>query len=511
MTQATPSATSPGIGAARLLSDDQLARRATKGDERAFSAIFRRYHQDLYRYCTAIVGNSEDAHDALQNTMVKVLRALPGEQRRIQLKPWLYRIAHNESIELLRQRRPTEPIELDVVAVGPELATEAETRERLRRLLADMEELPDRQRGALVMRELSGLGFDQIGAAFETSPAVARQTVYEARLGLQQMSEGREMLCEEVCRTLSDGDGRVGRRRDIRAHLRACPACREFREGVTARQRDFAAIAPLPAAAAAGLLHGILGGAHGATGAGLGGGAGLSGATGAGAAGKALAGSALVKSATTVAVVAVVGVSAADRSGLIHVLPESGNRQQREVQSSPGGSDQGVPASGQGAGAVGGAASLGGAARRGARRAGKGSGRADAQGGRAGDNGVSSPASGANGHGNGRDGSTASAHGKETSAAHSAAGHSHQSQHPTSSSHPGTKNASKGSSKKTGGAAHSGHAAHASHPSHPSHAHQSPSHYKPPPASPSPPQAKTSPERRAPDQSASTAEQLTEP
>jgi RNA polymerase sigma factor (sigma-70 family) len=505
MTQATSSAASPGLGAARLLSDDQLARRATKGDERAFAAIFRRYHQDLYRYCAAIVGSSEDAHDALQNTMVKVLRALPGEQRRIQLKPWLYRIAHNESIELLRQRRPIEPIELDVVAVGPELAAEAETRERLRHLLSDVEELPDRQRGALVMRELSGLGFDQIGAAFGTSPAVARQTVYEARLGLQQMSEGREMLCEEVCRTLSDGDGRVGRRRDIRAHLRACSACREFREGVTARQRDFAAIAPLPAAAAAGLLHGILGGAHGATGAGLGS------ATGAGAAGKALAGSALVKSAATVAVVAVVGVSVADRGGLIHVLPDSGNRQQREMQSSPGGSDQGAqgaPASVQGAGAVGGAASIGGAARRGAGRAEQASGKSGVRGGHASDNGVSSPASGANVHGNGRDTSTASAHGKETAAAHSAAGHSHQpKQHPTSYSHPGTKNASKGSSK-TGGAAHSGHAA---HPSHPPHPQQSPSHSQPQPVSPGSPQAKTSPEKRASGQSAGTAEQQTEP
>jgi hypothetical protein len=361
------------------------------------------------------------------------------------------------------------------------------------------------------MRELSGLGFDQIGAAFGTSPAVARQTVYEARLGLQQMSEGREMLCEEVCRTLSDGDGRVGRRRDIRAHLRACPACREFREGVTARQRDFAAIAPLPAAAAAGLLHGILGGAHGATVAGLGGGAGLGGATGAGAAGKALAGSALVKSAATVAVVAVVGVSVADRDGLIHVLPESGNQQQREVPSSPGGSDQGTPASVQSAGAIGGASSVGSAALRGARRAEKGPGKAGVKSGRKSKhNGASSPASDAKGHGkNGHDTSAASTHGKETAAAHSAAGHSHQpKQHPTSDSHPGTKNASKGSSTKNGGVAHSGHASHATHPSH---SQQSPSHSQPQPVSPGSPQTKMSPEKRAPSQSANAAEQQTEP
>src|ERR1043165_8799368 len=94
-------------GFSRMLSDERLTRRAVGGDERAFAAIFRRYHQSLYRFCLAIVGNPEDAQDALQNTTAKVLRALPGEEREIELKPWLYRIAHNESIDLLRRRRET--------------------------------------------------------------------------------------------------------------------------------------------------------------------------------------------------------------------------------------------------------------------------------------------------------------------------------------------------------------------------------------------------------------------
>ena len=66
----------------------------------------------------AIVGNPEDAQDALQNTMVKVLRSLPGEKRRVQLKPWLYRIAHNESVELLRRRRRDEQIDPELAAAG---------------------------------------------------------------------------------------------------------------------------------------------------------------------------------------------------------------------------------------------------------------------------------------------------------------------------------------------------------------------------------------------------------
>jgi RNA polymerase sigma factor (sigma-70 family) len=285
---------------------------------------YRRYHQGLYRYCLAIVRNPEDAQDALQNTMVKAMRALQGERRKIELKPWLYRIAHNESIDLLRKRRPTEEVDVELAATGPGAAETAETRERLRLLLADLAELPDRQRGALVMRELSGLGFEQIGAAFDTSPAVARQTVYEARLSLRQMSEGREMSCDQVCRELSDADGRVVRRRDIRAHLRSCPACREFRDGIVARRRDLASIAPLPALASAGLLQAVLGGGQGASGGGLAGSA-------AAGAGKAVATSAVVKSAATVAVVAAVGVGAADRGGLVDVPvlpPENGEKHQ---------------------------------------------------------------------------------------------------------------------------------------------------------------------------------------
>jgi RNA polymerase sigma factor (sigma-70 family) len=302
-----------------LLSDDRLAQRATKGDERAFAAIYRRYHQDLYRFCLAIVGSSADAQDALQNTMVKVLGALPGEKRHIQLKPWLYRIAHNEAIELLRKRRDTVEIDPDLHTTGAELADTAATRERLRRLLADVGELPDRQRAALVMRELAGLDFEQIGTTLQISGAAARQTVYEARLGLGQMERGREMSCEHVMRELSDADGRVARRREIRAHLRACPDCRAFREAIGERRHGFAAIAPLPLAASAGLLHGLLGGANaGAAAAGNGMGGGLAGTVAAGA-GKTAATSAIVKSAATVAVVAVVGTTAADRSGMVDI------------------------------------------------------------------------------------------------------------------------------------------------------------------------------------------------
>jgi RNA polymerase sigma factor (sigma-70 family) len=316
-----------------MSSDERLALRAAGGDREAFEEIYDRYHQDLYRFCLAMVGNPPDAQDALQNTMIKVLRGLPGEKRQIKLKPWLYRIARNESVEILRRRRDSTELDPEQMPVAAVTET-AEARERLRTLLADLEQLPERQRAALVMRELSGLDFDQIGTAFGSSAAVARQTLYEARLSLRQLDAGREMRCAEVMQELSDADGRVTRRREIQGHLRTCADCRAFRDEIAKRHEDLAALAPLPIAASAGLLKGVLGSGASASAAG----GGLGGTVGAGA-GKAIATSALVKGAATVAVVAVVGASAADRSGLIDV-PLPGRGDETAAQQAPPGSGQ---------------------------------------------------------------------------------------------------------------------------------------------------------------------------
>jgi len=303
-----------------LLSDLRLARQASDGDQRAFEAIYKRYHQDIYRFCLSLLGRPEDAQDALQNTMVKALRALPGERREIKLKPWLYRIAHNESIDLLRRRREDVELDSSQASAGTEIAETATLRERLGRLLADLGELPERQRSALVMRELGGLDYEQIGAAFESSPAVARQTVYEARLGLRELETGREMSCEQVTRRLSEADGRTTRRRDIRAHLRTCPECRAFRDSIDSRGRDLAALAPLPAVAAASILQGLAGGK-------VAGSAGIGGAAAAGAGAGKVAGTSLaLKAVATVAVATTIGATVADRGGLIDLGLPGGNK-----------------------------------------------------------------------------------------------------------------------------------------------------------------------------------------
>ncbi|MDQ3768592.1 MAG: RNA polymerase sigma factor, partial [Actinomycetota bacterium] len=163
----------------RALRDERLVGLAAAGDQDALAAIFERHHQALYRYCLALLGSAEDAEDALQNAMARVVRALPGETRELALKPWLYRIAHNETMRIAGRRRPQGSLEeAEEVAARPD-AENRETRERLGALLADMRELSERQRGALVLRELEDASFAHIASVFGGSEAAARQTVYE--------------------------------------------------------------------------------------------------------------------------------------------------------------------------------------------------------------------------------------------------------------------------------------------------------------------------------------------
>jgi RNA polymerase sigma factor (sigma-70 family) len=236
----------------------QTARR----DNAALAALYEQHHQALYRYCRSILGDEEEARDALQSTMAKALAALRDEERDFEVRPWLFRIAHNEAVSRLRQRRET----VDIEAIGSlgsdSLAQAVEDRARLAQLRSDLRDLPERQRAALVLRELSGLSHEEIADVLHSSARAVKQTIFEARTALHQCAEGRAMVCADVQRVLSDGDGRVMRGRRVRAHVRSCRACRQFGAALAQRPADLAVLAPaLPSAAGAALLAQLLPGA----------------------------------------------------------------------------------------------------------------------------------------------------------------------------------------------------------------------------------------------------------
>jgi len=233
----------------------------------AFAALYERHHRDLYRYCRSILRDDHDAQDALQSTMTRAFAALRDERRDFELRPWLFRIAHNEAVSLLRRRRAAEPLDEQAAgagAVDEQVALGGE----LEALRSDLGALPESQRAALVLRELSGLSHVEIAEALDATPQLVKQLIFQARTALMQAREGREMECADVRRVLSDGDGRVLRGTRFRAHLRCCPPCRRFREDLERRPQALAQLAPpLPPAAAAALLERLLPAAAGAGGA----------------------------------------------------------------------------------------------------------------------------------------------------------------------------------------------------------------------------------------------------
>jgi RNA polymerase sigma factor (sigma-70 family) len=254
----------------RLLGDEQLAHAARGGNDHASGALYARYHPLLRRYCASILLDPADAEDAAQAAMVKALRALAGRDLRGPLRPWLYRIAHNEAMDTLRRRRMRVTADgLDAVSVpGPEV--DLARRERLAELVADLRALPDRQRSALVMRELSGLSYDEIATALDLTSAGARQAVFEARSSLHDFEQGRATECTSIQRSLSDGDGRRLRARGVRAHLRDCQDCRSFRYAISRRGEELALLPPfvLTSAATVTLAGGLLGSMAGVAGGG---------------------------------------------------------------------------------------------------------------------------------------------------------------------------------------------------------------------------------------------------
>jgi RNA polymerase sigma factor (sigma-70 family) len=308
-----------GVTAAlRLRRSPVLRAQAARRDPAALAAMYERHHQALYRYCRSILHDDEDARDALQSTMAKALTALRDEERDFELRPWLFRIAHNEAVSRLRQRRPA--VDLDALGtLGTDSLTQTvEDRERLALLREDLRDLPERQRSALVLRELSGLSHEEIAAVLDSSARSVKQTIFEARVALHECAEGRTMLCADVQRALSDGDGRVLRGRRMRAHVRSCRACRTFRTALAHRPADLAALAPaLPASAGAALLAHLLPGAK----AGLASSAGTAAGAGGGMA------------ATVATKVAIVAVATATLAGTGSVVRDAVTTPHREARS----------------------------------------------------------------------------------------------------------------------------------------------------------------------------------
>ena len=157
----------PGTPLLRLRSDEQLVALFRAGHDEAFRVIHDRYRQRLFAYTRQMLpARRQDAEDALQDIFVRAYAGLRANDRELALRAWLYRVAHNRCIDELRRPAPPPPevIELLRAAVHDPIA-EADQRESLRRLIADVRRLPEQQRSALLMRELGGMSYADLAGA----------------------------------------------------------------------------------------------------------------------------------------------------------------------------------------------------------------------------------------------------------------------------------------------------------------------------------------------------------
>jgi RNA polymerase sigma factor (sigma-70 family) len=234
----------------KLQGDAKLIAMARSGNAGAFETIVDRYQGRLLGFCRQMLGSTEDAEDVLQEVFVNAYRAMLADEREINLRPWLYRIARNRSLNHLRKPTADAQESMDMVPVV-EAATTAEkvsNREEFRQLLNDVGKLPETQRSALLLREMDAMSYEEIAAAMETSVPSVKSLLVRARISLAEASQARQLTCGEVRLELAEAaEGLRKVSGPVRRHVRDCDECSDFRSQVRSNEKAMAALFPVGA------------------------------------------------------------------------------------------------------------------------------------------------------------------------------------------------------------------------------------------------------------------------
>ena len=161
-------------------SDERLVDLVRAGSDPAFEAIVERYRRPLMRYVSRILP-PERAEDVVQQAFVKAYEAMLRGSAELNLRPWLYRIAHNTALNALRDRALGHA-ELDERIDGVERPDQAFERSvGLRELVVAVQALPERQRSAILLRELEGRSYEEIATSLGVTDGAVRQLLNRAR------------------------------------------------------------------------------------------------------------------------------------------------------------------------------------------------------------------------------------------------------------------------------------------------------------------------------------------
>jgi RNA polymerase sigma factor (sigma-70 family) len=233
----------------RLQSDDRLISLVRRGNVPAFEVLVGRYDTRLLAFCRHLLGSREDAEDVLQEVFTAAFNALLADDRPINARPWLFRIARNRSLNHLRR---TQAIGVDSMDVhysehGASTADKVHGREEFRLLVGDIHELPESQKTALVLREMDALSYEQIAEVMETTVPSVKSLLVRARVSLAEAAEARLLSCDEVRIELGEISEGLRRRPSplVRRHLKSCDRCSRFKVQLRQTNRALAALLPI--------------------------------------------------------------------------------------------------------------------------------------------------------------------------------------------------------------------------------------------------------------------------
>jgi RNA polymerase sigma-70 factor (ECF subfamily) len=154
--------------------------RCLEGDHAAFEALVDRYHRPFFTFAVRLLGNRDEASDAVQTAFVKVYENLRTFDRNRRFFSWAYRILVNECLNVRRGQRPSEPIDADLVADGSP-HDDVERTERRRQVQAAILQLPLEYRDVIVLHYFNGLAYEDISETLGVPQKTVKSRLYTAR------------------------------------------------------------------------------------------------------------------------------------------------------------------------------------------------------------------------------------------------------------------------------------------------------------------------------------------
>ncbi len=228
----------------RFASDDRLIRLVRDGNTAAFEAIYDRHAASLLSFCVYMLGSHHDAEDAVQATFSSAHKALLRDDRDLALRPWLFVIARNACVSVIRKRRMW--VELNgEPSLDADPLRRLEVKEEVRHLVDGLLDLPEPQRAALVLSEVQGLSQREISTVMGVRPAQVKAFAYQARTNLIAERHAREADCAEIREELAAAHGAGRLKGPLRRHLRSCEGCRTYQRGLRHQSRALGALFPV--------------------------------------------------------------------------------------------------------------------------------------------------------------------------------------------------------------------------------------------------------------------------